>query len=161
MADRGDGGRGEQIDIGDVMKQLTKLQTSPSKSIDVGTIIGLGYNLFFEDEDTIATAHSLMPCHKRFFISRAHPVRVVVRSWWSEENIILVFSLVEKMKKPSSSIQKIFEKLASFIRMKFSESTNRMLNMSTFRPRTMAPRTMRSYLTPCSRRYCILESCGL
>ena len=51
MAGRGDGARGEQIDIGDVMKQLTKLQTSPSKNIDVGTIIGC--NLFFEDEDII------------------------------------------------------------------------------------------------------------
>ena len=66
MVGRGDGERCERIDIGDVMKQVTKLQTTPLKNIDVGTTVG--HNLFFQVEDIIAIPHSLVPCNKRFFI---------------------------------------------------------------------------------------------
>ena len=83
-----DGEHCERIDIGDVMKQLTKLQTTPSKNIGGETTVG--HDLVFEVGDIIAIAHSLVQCHKRFFISQAYPVQVVVRCRWDGANIILV-----------------------------------------------------------------------
>ena len=102
MAGGGDGERCERIDIGDVMKQLTKLQTTPSKNIGGGTTVG--HDLFFEVGDIIAIARSLVQCHKRFFISQAHPVRVVVRCRWHGAKIILIsFLLVVEMRKVTFS----------------------------------------------------------
>ena len=54
---RGDGERSERIYVGDVVKQVAKLHTTPSENIDVGTTVRDDF--FFKVEDIIAIPHSL------------------------------------------------------------------------------------------------------
>ena len=52
MTGRGDGERSKRIDVGDVMKQFAKFQTTPAKNIDIGTTIREDF--FLKVEDIIA-----------------------------------------------------------------------------------------------------------
>ena len=97
MTGRGDGERSERIDVGDVVKQFAKLHTTPAENIDVGTTVR--DNFFFKAENVIAFLFRRVPCHKRFPIFRIHSVRVVVGRRRNGTNIILVFFLVEEMRK--------------------------------------------------------------
>ena len=97
MTGRGDGERSERIDVGDVVKQFAKLHTTPAQDIDVGTTVR--DNFFFRVENVIAFLFRRVPCHKRFPIFRIHAVRVVVGRRRNGTNIILVFLLVEEMRK--------------------------------------------------------------
>ena len=97
MAGRGDGERRERIDVGDVVKQFAKLQTTPAQNIDVGTTVR--DNFFFKVENVIAFLFRRVPCHKRFPIFRIHAVRVVVGRGRNGPHVILVFFLVEEMRK--------------------------------------------------------------
>ena len=97
MTGRGDGEHPERINVGDVVKQFAKLHATPSENIDVRTTVRDDF--FFKVEDIIAIPHSLMPCHKRFFIFRIHSVRIVVGRRWNGADIVLVFFLVEEMMK--------------------------------------------------------------
>ena len=97
MTGRGDGERSERIDVGDVVKQLAKLHTTPAENIDVERT--LRDNFFFKVENVIALLFRRVPCHKRFSIFRIHSVRVVVERRRNGANINLVFFLVEEMRK--------------------------------------------------------------
>ena len=97
MTGRGDGERSERIDVGDVVKQFAKLYTTLAQNIDVGMTVC--YDLFFKVEHVIAFLFRHVPCHKRFPIFRIHAVQVVVGHRWNGTNIILVFFLVEEMRK--------------------------------------------------------------
>ena len=97
MTGRCDGERSERIDVGDVVKQFAKLHTTPVENIDVGTTVC--DNFFFKVENVIAFLFCRVPCHRRFPIFRIHSVQVVVGCRRNGTNTILVFFLVEEMRK--------------------------------------------------------------
>ena len=49
MTGRGDGERSKRIDVCDVMKQLTKFQTTPAENIDIGTTVREDFFLKIEN----------------------------------------------------------------------------------------------------------------
>ena len=158
MAGRGDGERRERIDVGDVVKQFAKLQTTTAQNINVRTTVRDDF--FTEIEHIVAFSLRRVPCHKRFFIFWIHAVGIVVGRWWNGPHVILVFFLVEEMRKVTFGKffdPKRFREIGEFYRKKLSESMKRMLNISTVKLRTFAPRMMTSYLTSCSRRYCRMK----
>ena len=97
MTGRSDGERSERIDVGDVVKQFAKLHATSAENIDVGMTIRDDF--FFKVENVIAFLFHRVPCHERFFIFRIHSVRIVVGRRRDGTNIILVFFLVEEMRK--------------------------------------------------------------
>ena len=97
MAGRGDGERRERIDVGDVVKQFAKLQTTTAQNINVRTAVRDDF--FMEIEHVVAFSLRRVPYHKRFFIFWIHAVGIVVGRWWNGAHVILVFFLVEEMRK--------------------------------------------------------------
>ena len=98
MTGRCDGERSKRIDVGDAVKQFAKLHTAASKIINVGMRVR-DDDFFFKVEDVIAFLFRRVPCHKRFPIFWIHSVRIVVGRRRDGTNIIIVFFLVEEMRK--------------------------------------------------------------
>ena len=96
MAGRGDGERRERIDIGDVVKQFAKRQTTTAQNINVRTTVRDDF--FMEIEHVVAFSFRGVPYHKRFFIFWIHAVGIVVGRWWNGPHVILVI-FVKKMRK--------------------------------------------------------------
>ena len=80
-----------------VSKQFVKLHTTPAENIDVGMTVHDDF--FFKVENVIAFLFRCVPCHKRFPTFWIDSVGIVVGRRRNGTNIILIYFLVEEMRK--------------------------------------------------------------